>query len=320
MEIQSDDPLAVAIVSAIRRGDVDAVGSLVGEHAELASARIRDADGATRSLLHVVTDWPSYFLNGPQIVRLLIEAGADPKVAVTGSWHAETPLHWAASSDDSDVAAALIDGGSDIEAPGASIAGGTPLDDAVGYGCWHVARLLVERGALVESLWHAAALGMTGRVAELLGSDPPPSSEQIDHAFWQACPRRSAPHGRVPLRPRSRHQRHPRPLQAHSRRDRPRTRYPQRGGRVLSPRARRQIRSRAIGGLTASDGARTLISCPRSPSCSADSASGCGWSHLKRRHVCSLFARLPRYYPSAPGRGRHPGVARDVSDPHRDHP
>jgi ankyrin repeat protein len=57
----------------------------------------------------------------------------------------------------------------------------------VGYGCWHVARLLVERGAPVQSLWHAAALGMTGQVEELLGSDPPPTQEEIDQAFWQAC-------------------------------------------------------------------------------------------------------------------------------------
>jgi hypothetical protein len=40
---------------------------------------------------------------------------------------------------------------------GASIAGGGPLDDAVGYGCWHIARLLVSRGAYTR-LWHAAAL------------------------------------------------------------------------------------------------------------------------------------------------------------------
>src|SRR5215467_4560962 len=152
VEIQDDNPLAVALVSAIRQGDVDAVGSLVREHAGLASARIRDAEGGTRSLLHVVTDWPGYFPDGPQIVRLLIDAG-----------------------------------GADIEAPGASIACGTPLDDAVGYGCWNVARLLVERGARVESLWHAAALGMTARVEELLDADPPPSRAEIDHAFWQAC-------------------------------------------------------------------------------------------------------------------------------------
>jgi len=30
-------------------------------------------------------------------------------------------LHWAASSDDADVAEALIDGGADVEAPGGSI-------------------------------------------------------------------------------------------------------------------------------------------------------------------------------------------------------
>src|SRR5262249_2469831 len=180
VEIQDDNPLAVAIVSAIRQGGVDAVGSLVREHAGLAGARICDAEGGTRSLLHVVTDWPGYFPGGPEIAGLLIGAGADPNVAVTGSWHAETPLHSAASSDDAEVAVALIDGGADIEAAGASIAGGTPLDDAVGYGCWNVARLLVERGARVESLWHAAALGMTARVAELLDSDPPPSPDEID--------------------------------------------------------------------------------------------------------------------------------------------
>lgn len=187
LEIPDDDPLAVAVVLAIRRGDLESLASLLAEHPDLVAARIPDAKGATRSLLHVVTDWPGYFPNGPDVVRLLIGAGADPNAAVAGSWHSETPLHWAASSDDAEVAVALIDGGADIEAKGASIGGGTPLDDAVAYGCWHVARLLVERGARVDGLWQAAALGMIDRVEELLGSEPPPTSEEIDHAFWQAC-------------------------------------------------------------------------------------------------------------------------------------
>ena len=187
MELRDNDPVAVAVVDAIQKGDLGALGSLLDEHRELADARIRNAKGGTQSLLHVVTSWPGYFPRGPEVVRVLIDAGADPSAAVTGSWHAETPLHWAASSDDAEVAAALIDGGADIQARGASIAGGTPLDDAVGYGCWHVARLLVERGAPVQQLWHAAALGMTGRVEELLGSDPPPTQEELDQAFWQAC-------------------------------------------------------------------------------------------------------------------------------------
>jgi uncharacterized protein len=103
----------------------------------------------------------------------------------TPAWPpSETPLHWAASSDDADVAEALIDGGADLEAPGASIAGGPPLDDAVGYGCWHVARLLVARGARVDRLWQAAALGLMPRAEELLADS---TSEELNHAFWQAC-------------------------------------------------------------------------------------------------------------------------------------
>jgi uncharacterized protein len=92
-------------------------------------------------------------------------------------------LHYAASSDDVDVAEALIEGGADIEVPHGSI--GTPLDNAVGYACWHVARLLVTRGATVDKAWQAAGLGMLGRLEELLGSDPP--AAQVSQAFWHAC-------------------------------------------------------------------------------------------------------------------------------------
>jgi ankyrin repeat protein len=187
VRLSSDDPVAVALERAIRAGDVESLNGLLEEHNGLASARIEDDRGTSRTALHLVADWPGYFPDGPAVVRLLIEAGADPNAPVIGSWHSETPLHWAASSDDVDVADALIDGGADMEAQGASIGGGTPLDDAVAYGCWHVARRLVERGARVDRLWHAAALGMLARVEELLDRDPAPSSEVINDAFWQAC-------------------------------------------------------------------------------------------------------------------------------------
>jgi hypothetical protein len=94
-------------------------------------------------------------------------------------------LHWAASTDDVDVAAVLIDGGANLETPGGSI--GTPLDNAIGYGCWHTARLLVERGAPVDKLWHAAALGMLARLEELLGAASPFTADDLNEAFWQAC-------------------------------------------------------------------------------------------------------------------------------------
>jgi len=73
--------------------------------------------------------------------------------------HGETPLHWAASSDDIEVLDTLLDVGADMEASGAVIAGGTPLDDAVAFGQWKAARRLVERGAAF-TLWHTAALGL----------------------------------------------------------------------------------------------------------------------------------------------------------------
>ncbi len=171
-----EDPVAAALVPAIRGGDLDSLRRIVAEHPAVVTSRVHGA----RTPLHVAADWPGYFPNGPAVVTLLIAAGADPNTPAPD----ETPLHWAASTDDVEVAAALIDGGADIEAPGASIAGGPPLDNAVGYGCWHVARLLVARGAQVDRLWHAAALGLQARVAELL---PRTSPEQLDEAFWQAC-------------------------------------------------------------------------------------------------------------------------------------
>ncbi len=173
-------------METIGAGAVEALKGLLAEHPGLASVRIVDGKGVSRPPLHVATDWPGFFPNGREIVAVLIDAGGDPNAPVEGSWHAETPLHWAASSDDVEVARALIDGGADLEAPGASIPGGTPLDDAVGYGCWHVARLLVERGVPVDRLWHAAALGMTSRVQELLAAAAP-TQQQLTDAFWQAC-------------------------------------------------------------------------------------------------------------------------------------
>jgi hypothetical protein len=185
--ILSDDQVAVDLRLAVRVGDVAAIQRLLRNDPALASARLVGKDGGAGTPLHLVTDWPGYFPNGPEIVRLLIDAGADPNALTSRDSQTspgdETPLHYAASSDDVDVAEALIEGGADVEVPDGSI--GTPLDNAVGYGCWHVARLLVAHGARVDKAWHAAALGMLGRLEMLLASDPP--AEEVSKAFWHAC-------------------------------------------------------------------------------------------------------------------------------------
>lgn len=181
LSLSPDDPLAVAVVAAIRGGDLEGLNRLLGGNSGLATARI-----GPRTLLHVAADWPGHFPNGAAVVTALIAAGADPNAAgLTRS--PETPLHWAASSDDVAVLDALIDGGANIEALGASIGGGTPLDDAVGYGQWRAARRLVERGAQVYRLWHAAALGMMSLIEEHFAAAAKPTPEDVNAAFWQAC-------------------------------------------------------------------------------------------------------------------------------------
>ena len=181
------DAVAVELTRAIHGGELDALRRLLTARPELADARMigrKGLEGGWRTPLHIATDWPGYFPAAPAAVELLLDAGADPNDD-TGGDSPETPLHWAASTDDVDVAVVLIDAGADLETPGGSI--GTPLDNAIGYGCWHVARLLVERGASVDVPWHAAALGMLGRLEELLAAAPPPTGSDLDNAFWQAC-------------------------------------------------------------------------------------------------------------------------------------
>ena len=163
------DDLAGGVVHSIRSGSIDELSQLLAGNPGLATCVLRSENGSLRTLLHVVADWPAYFPMGPTAVRILVDAGADPDQVGTTGEPSETALHWAASSDDVEVAEALIDCGADINAPGASIAGGPPLDNAVGYGCWSVARLLVDRGARVDRLSHAGALGLRARFDDFDG-------------------------------------------------------------------------------------------------------------------------------------------------------
>jgi uncharacterized protein len=179
---------ALAVVEAIRGGDLAGLRRLLAGHPELATARIGEdgPDGTTRTLLHVATDWPGHFPNGPATVAALVEAGADVDARFGGGSHDETPLHWAASSDDVEVLDALLDAGADIEAPGGVIAGGTPLTDARAFGQWRAARRLVERGART-TIDDDATLGLQDRLEGHFAAATPPDPETVSRAFWGAC-------------------------------------------------------------------------------------------------------------------------------------
>ena len=189
MNLRTEEPLAVAVVKAIQTGDVGLLQRLLGENPNLARATIGKPEienGSSRSLLHVATDWPGHFPNGAATVATLVAAGADVNARFANPHSDETPLHWAASSNDVAVLEALLDAGADIEAPGAVIGGGTPLADAVGFAQWKAARFLIKRGARM-TLAHASAMGLIDRVKDCFANETPPTQDRIHHAFWYAC-------------------------------------------------------------------------------------------------------------------------------------
>ena len=183
--LDPEGALAREVVEAIRSGTAESLQQLLRERSRLATARIGDPDrGRSRTLLHVVTDWPGHVPEAAAKVRALVAAGADVDARFTGP-HDETPLHWAASSDDVEALDALLDAGADIEAEGAVIAGGTPMADAVAFGQWRAAERLLERGARTN-LWQAAALGLVDRVRDELAQSPPAQAD-LDNALWCAA-------------------------------------------------------------------------------------------------------------------------------------
>lgn len=192
--ILEEENIGAEVIKAIQTGDVSSLKGLLADHPDLANARIiskgyhdenSDTYGVSRTLLHVATDWPGHFPNGAVTVRVLIEAGAEVDARFTGH-HSETPLHWAASSNDVEVLGTLLDAGADINATGAVIAGGTPLDDAVAFAQWDAARRLIEAGAQTK-LWNSAALGLLDKVKEYFGDNNLPTPSEITQAFWLSC-------------------------------------------------------------------------------------------------------------------------------------
>jgi hypothetical protein len=184
LQLRPDDPLARKATEVVRSGTADELRRLLHGQPGLACARIAGERGESRTLLHVVTDWPGHVPEAGAKVRVLAAAGCDPDARFIGP-HTETPLHWAASSDDVEALDALLDSGADIEAGGAVVGGGTPIADAVAFGQWNAARRLLERGART-TLWQAAALGLGDRVRDELACGAT-AQRDLDNALWCAA-------------------------------------------------------------------------------------------------------------------------------------
>lgn len=194
-----DDPLATVLLEAIRAGDVGRLARGLQENPGASQALIERPCATGPSffypLIAAATDWPGNYPRVAATIATLLEHGADVNARCAGQ-HRETALHWAASCDDVDALDALLDAGADIEASGAVIAGGTPLDDAVAFAQWRAARRLYERGAQL-ALWHAAALGLLDRMHQHFAEGEPSALHPwagastprgaIQVGFWAAC-------------------------------------------------------------------------------------------------------------------------------------
>ena len=170
----------LALVDAVRSGDVEVLRALSTDPS-VAADRYGD-ETTSRTALHVATDWPGRFPHVTETIAVLVAAGAPVDGRFIGD-HRETPLHWAASADDVEAIAALLDAGADIEADGAVLTDGTPLADAVVFAQWNAARLLVDRGATM-TIWQAAALGESQTLSGLLDAASP---QEITNSCWHAC-------------------------------------------------------------------------------------------------------------------------------------
>ena len=94
MILTSADAPAVALVRAIRSGDVAALRAQLDATPGLAAARLVDERGVARTLLHVVADWPGHVPRGAELVAVLVQAGAAVNAPIW--WTTEpTRTRWA---------------------------------------------------------------------------------------------------------------------------------------------------------------------------------------------------------------------------------
>ena len=76
LNIPAGDPRAFAVIAAIHTGNLEELERLLDDNPGLEMARIVDAQGVSRTLLHIATDWPGHFPNSPKTIASLVRAGA----------------------------------------------------------------------------------------------------------------------------------------------------------------------------------------------------------------------------------------------------
>jgi len=155
----------LAAFRALEAYDVAKLRSLLQKHPEL--ARQRGTNGNT--LLNLAGSIGSRTSRDVSVAmtEALLAAGADVNDANDRGW---APLHQAAYSNQSEIAAALIKHGADLDMEGHG-SGGTPLIAALFWGHREVADLLGRHSAAPGNLRAAAGLGRHDLVEKCFSGD-----------------------------------------------------------------------------------------------------------------------------------------------------
>lgn len=141
-------------MKAIKADDLEKFKTLIAEDPSLATSR------STRShptLLQCVVLEGKDKPNNVEMAKVLIDAGAE----------LNEPLGAAGSIDNRPVAELLLDRGAAVDGTG----GWLPLEEALYWNSRNVIALLLERGAKVQNLRMAAALGRTDLIENYFNAD-----------------------------------------------------------------------------------------------------------------------------------------------------
>ncbi|MEW2548879.1 ankyrin repeat domain-containing protein [Streptomyces sp. NPDC047002] len=183
-------------VCAARQGDVETVRNLL-----LLGVSVDVSDKRRTAL-----DW-SISCNHPEVVRVLLEAGADSDQKI-GEYRENLPLRFAATRGMKEIVDLLLDAGSQPDGR-LDEQQGTPLSMAAGQGHLEVVEALLNRGASLNGLGNpqsdplgsAAWSGQVDVVRFLLdrGATPTPESFESVHRGRATAEKRAKLAGRSVL-------------------------------------------------------------------------------------------------------------------------
>jgi ankyrin repeat protein len=157
-------------IAAIKSGDLERLRNLLAQDPSLATAR---SSTSHPTLLQCLALDAVNIPNSVAMAQLLIDGGAD----VNGS------LNAAACIDNAEIVALLLDHGAEINGAGSW----SPLEEALYWKNQKVIDLLLERGAAVDNLRKASALGRIDLMESFFNGDGSlkPEAGKIDWPFGE---------------------------------------------------------------------------------------------------------------------------------------